>query len=190
MMNIKNNWSVQISIYLFFFLLGMLIYRNNYFPVKTYRDLRNYVYPPKKISENHRKNKFLLCKYSPGMQLYTDRNYHDTMLDTALKVNYAILLPRHYNNSIKIIVNSDVEIYRPISIKNDNSPFRSWTKTDIKYNVVAPSSNHTQIVKKTFKKGIIILNSGGPISSSPILIRNINYNNLELPIRIIESKET
>ena len=72
---------------------------------------------------------------------------------------------------------------------NDNSPFRNWTKTNIKYNVVAPSSNHTQIVKKTFKKGIIILNSGGPKSSSPILVRNINYNNLELPIRIIESQE-
>ena len=61
----------------------------------------------------------------------------------------------------------------------------SYEETDIRVEVAGLSLTHTSVLKKEFKKGNLILSSGGPISSSPILFSK----NENVEINFIEKKQ-
>lgn len=161
---------IQFALYFFFFIYGMIVYKNDYFPINQFRAFRD------TITNIKNPPIIRLVDYHPGMFLFSDRKYFDTIKDTSLKAEYVILIPRHHKKNISIKTNQDILIYRTIAKGNKNSIFNNWLRTDININVEGISINHTKVVKKIFKKGEIILESGGPISSSIILLKRLNQN--------------
>ena len=81
---------------------------------------------------------------------------------------YLIQINRHENRNIVINTKSPIIIYRLVP-KGNAGLKHSYEKTKIKVMVQGRSTNHIQVVKKTFKSENIILSPGGPISSAPIL---------------------
>ena len=80
----------------------------------------------------------------------------------------------------KIKIKSDIPltVYRLIS-NEENTLNHKYSKTDIKVKVVGYSLTHTDVVKKDFNPGLIILNPGGPTATNPILLSINNQNYLQ-----------
>jgi len=114
--------------------------------------------------------RFAMTRYTHGIPVFADRLFYDTIEDPRLDNLLLIQIPRHHKDLISINTSQDITIYRLISDKNNNSIFDSWNKTNIQVNIIGPNSTHTTVVSKRFPPGIIDLEPGGPISSSPILI--------------------
>ena len=111
-----------------------------------------------------------LTRYTHGIPVFADRLYYDTIEDPRLDNLLLIKIPRHHKDLISINTSQEITIYRLISDKNNNSIFDCWNKTNIQVNIIGASSTHSMVVSKRFPSGIIDLEPGGPISSSPILI--------------------
>jgi len=159
---------VNLLILIFGIVLGMLIYRNNWFPLSQYRVL---------FTDNV-EEKFFYVQYDVGVPLFSDRIYHDTIGNIAFDDTHVLQIPRHSTLPIRIELTSSVEIYRFITESNDNSIFEDWDVTGIKIGVYGHSCSHTKVVSKEFDKGTLILYPGGPIASSPILIKSTSKNRL------------
>ena len=65
-------------------------------------------------------------------------------------------------------------IYRPICEANNNLNYKDWEKVNFEIMIIGLTCVHQKIVKKSFKKGNIILNSGGPVASDPIFIEGLS----------------
>jgi hypothetical protein len=166
----------------------MCLYKYNLFPTPQFKYLKSITYPtlPKPIDP------FLIDKvitnYKFGIPLFNDRDYYNhinyKIEDSIFLSTYVIQIPRHYNDIVRIQSNHDLLIYRILTEHNENTEFDDWEKTNIKANIIGNSCSHTRVVKKKFKSGIIELKSGGPVSSTPILIELLN-SSTPFPFEII-----
>jgi hypothetical protein len=168
----------------FVFSAGLVIgaqwYRVYLFP---FPQLYNWKYPIEKrvpLSE-----KIIVTKYTAKTPVFVDRQYFDSIGDKRLEDLYLVQIPRHHKENIIINSHRALSIYRLITDDNINTPFDSWTSSDIPINVRGWSTKHTRVVNKDFPAGIITLNPGGPIASSPILIKVHNFTSASLPFEVI-----
>jgi len=123
-----------------------------------------------KLNVNY--EKIFIKKYFPGLNIYSDRHYSNHRNDEKLKELYLVQIPRHYKDQIYLNVFNEVIVYRALCAKNNNDEYANWEKENYKLAIIGSSCAHTEMIKKKFKKGIIKINPGGPISSNPIFVNN------------------
>lgn len=152
--------------------IGMLLYKNKWFPTPLLVSIKRYFKPPTPPIYDH--IDMIITQYTKGMPLFSDRTYHDTIGDKALESLYLIQIPRHRKFPIEFESSTPIEVLRLVSDANDNQIFEDWEKSDIKVYVKGASCIHTGVVTKTFEPGKITLSPGGPVASSPILIRDLS----------------
>lgn len=164
-------------------LLGMLVFRNNWFPLSIYR---NIIHSESTITSVEKRNSLyeydfpygvFYTKYSVGVPLFSDRRYCDTIGNINFENTYIIQQPRHSFRPIEIIVDSDIVIYRILSDSTKNSVFDDWDEVDFPIYVQGAAFIHNRVVQKKFKKcTYITLESagGGRLPSAPILIKNLS----------------
>lgn len=128
--------------------------------------------------------KVRILPYAKGTPLFSDRNYEDEIGSTPLESSYVVQLPRHFDGNITLITSDQVIIYRLISDDNDNQIFTDWNLTEIPVLVNGASSKHTKVVSKAFNSGEIELASGGPVCSSPVLVKQVKVIDRICPFRI------
>ena len=150
-------------------LSGVQWHRLDLFP---FPQLRAWKYPPDGVLKSE---KFVVTSYSAGTPVFLDRQYYDTVGDERLEGLFLLQIPRHHSDDILIRADSSLTIYRFISDDNLNTPFESWTPSDIPIHVRGFTTTLTRVVKKDFSAGTITLSPGGPVASSPILIEVHNY---------------
>jgi hypothetical protein len=182
----KKSYTLIVRISLFFmtaiaiFLFGMISYKENLLPRKIIYEIKSHIIPKDKpLSESHHKTsgnvqsppKFRILPYAQGTPLFIDRNYEDSIGSESLNSTYVIQLPRHFSGCLPLHVFKRILVYRILSTQNDNQVFFDWNKTEIQVCVEGASAKHSLVVSKTFEPGVIDLYSGGPICSSPILIK-------------------
>lgn len=152
-------------------ILGMFIYRNNWFPVSIYRS--KIITEPKSYSDHYPLNIFY-SKYTKGTPLYSNRNYTDTIGPEELENAHVVQIPRHRQDPIKITPKEDVIVYRLLTNQNDNTIFNNWKELDIKVYTPGYTSEFTTVISKTFGAKEFTLQSGGPHAASPILIKSVS----------------
>lgn len=178
-------WRLSLIGYIVFLLFGVLVgvqwHRLYIFP---FPQLQNWNNP----QEEHvpLSKKMVITKYSTKTPVFLDRLYFDSIGDKRLEDLFLVQIPRHYSDDITINAYQPVTIYRFISDDNINTYFHSWTPSDIPIDVRGKSTKHTRIVKKDFPAGIITLQPGGPIASSPILIKVHNYTEPSLEFEVLD----
>lgn len=163
---------------------GAQWYRLYLFP---FPQLNNWKYPPEErvyLSE-----KMIITKYTAKTPVFMDRQYFDSIGDERLEGLFLVQLPRHYSDNITILAHRALTIYRFITDDDINTPFDSWTSTDIPINVRGWSTTHTRVVKKEFPAGNITLAPGGPVASAPILIKIDNYTPPSSEFEVFNQKE-
>jgi hypothetical protein len=172
----------------FVFSAGLVIgaqwYRLYLFP---FPQLYNWKYPPEArvpLSE-----KMIITKYTAKTPVFVDRQYFDSIGDERLEGLFLVQIPRHYSDNIIIKAHSAITIYRFITDDNINTPFDSWTSSDIPINVRGWSTKHTRVVTKDFPAGKITLHPGGPVAASPILIKVHNYTAPFLEFEVLDQTE-
>jgi len=175
-------------------LLGMELYRNNWFPRQQMKPLKDYYNPPPTPTPDlYMRTNFIdkiLTSYSAGTPLFSDRKYYDLIGDARLESSYLLQIPRHLTYSVEIEAHRPVKIYRCLTDANDNSVFSNWDITDIEVKIIGSSCMHTTVVSKIFDPGKITLTSGGPVAASPILIQDLSNIPVRLPITILNKKYT
>ena len=174
-----------LSVALIFFLLGMLVYRQNWFPRPQIKQVKEYFYPSIEVPVLKTKE-IIISQYSFGVPLFSDRNYTNSKDTEVLRNSFVIQIPRHYNQKIKLELLSDVTIFRLLSDDNDNEPFNDWSIMNDEVEVTGQSCIHNKLVSKTFSPGMIELSSGGKISSSPILIKQMGGERNVIPFVIVD----
>jgi len=169
----------------FVFIAGLVIgaqwYRLYLFP---FPQLHNWKYPPEvrvPLSE-----KMIITRYTAKTPVFLDRLYFDSIGDERLEGLFLVQIPRHHSDNIIIKAYRRITIYRFITDDNINTHFDSWTSSDIPINVRGHSTTHTRVVKKDFPAGIITLNPGGPVASSPVLIKAHNYTAPSLEFEVLD----
>tara|TARA_B100000780_G_scaffold263462_1_gene217366 strand:- start:172 stop:771 length:600 start_codon:yes stop_codon:yes gene_type:complete len=131
----------------------------------------------KKIQKQHPNfynKKRYITKYSNEKNIWSDRIYYNHKNDEKLLNFYLIEINRHQQKDINIHVDENVIIYRPICEANNNLNYKSWEKVNFEIMIIGQTCVHQKIVKKSFKKGSINLNSGGPVASDPIFIEGLS----------------
>ena len=128
--------------------------------------------------------KIRILPYAKGTPLFSDRNYEDEIGSKSLEPSYVVQFPRHFDGNITLVANEPSIIYRLISDDNDNQIFSDWNVTEIPVLVNGVSSKHTKVVTKAINAGEIVLSSGGPVCSSPVLVKQDKATDSSLPFRI------
>ena len=181
-MKIRLRLLVLIGFFLFSagLIIGAQWYRLYLFP---FPQLNNWKYPPE--TRVYLSEKIIITSYTAKIPVFLDRGYFDSIGDERLEGLFLVQIPRHYSDNIIIKAHNDVTIYRFISNDNINTPFDSWTSTDIPINVRGWTTIHTHVVKKDFSAGIITLDPGGPVASCPILIKVHDNKSLTLGFEVL-----
>lgn len=151
--------------------MGMIMYRNNWFPVPQIR-----AYKIKQSSEHYVDPHLiglLITKYQCGLPVFSDRQYYDIECDRRLDSSLIVQIPRHLEKPVRLKFTTDVIVYRLQTSSNDSKNFNGWKKTDIKLKVVGASCIHDHVFVKNFEPGEYEFNSGGSVSSSPILVKTV-----------------
>jgi len=146
--------------------VGAIWFRFDIFPIPQLHDL---IIPPETrvpLDPN-----MVTLKYTARTPVFLDKLYYDTVGDERLEGLSLLQIPRHHSEDVIIDVDGPSTIYRFISEDNDNTDFASWTPSDIPIHVRGYTTTHTRVVENDFPAGIITLKPGGPIASSPILIK-------------------
>tara|TARA_B100000212_G_C27241462_1_gene476074 strand:+ start:106 stop:627 length:522 start_codon:yes stop_codon:yes gene_type:complete len=125
-----------------------------------------------------------ILPYAKGTPLFSDRNYEDELGSKSLEPSYVVQLPRHLDANITLMASEKIIIYRLLSDDNDNQIFSDWNLTEIPVLVNGASSKHTKVVSKAFNSGEIELSSGGPVCSSPVLVKQVTATDSICPFRI------
>ncbi len=117
--------------------------------------------------------KIKILKYSPGVNIWTDRAYYNQKNDN--KINNLFLLKQQRHNTKDIIINSeeDIEIVRVKCTLNNNQIYKNWNKLDYELLIIGESCIHDKVYSKKYKAGRIVIFAGGPISSDPIFISKL-----------------
>ena len=172
----------------------MISYKENLFPRQFLHELKSIltIKESKLASElneqltakNATLPKIRILPYAKGTPLFSDRNYEDEIGSTTLEPGYVVQLPRHFDGNITLMASEKIIIYRLISDDNDNQIFSDWNLTEIPVLVNGSSSKHTKVLSKTFNAGEIQLSSGGPLCSSPVLVKQVKASVSICPFRI------
>jgi hypothetical protein len=188
-------------VYVFFiFFYGFMTHRNQIFPYQIIMYSKNtlinifstYNKEDVEIKQRYKnwedKNpnyypQAIIKKYFPGINIYLDRNYFNHKNDEKLNGLTLIQINRHNKSNIHIKVNNDIIIYRVLCKKNNNKKYRDWEKQNFELAIIGISCVHTTVVKKKVKRGIVKIASGGPVSSDPIFIDNLESNVIVLKHR-------
>ena len=178
---------------IFCILLGMVLYKKNWFPRPQIKQLKHYFYPAPTVDVPtvDVPTDFIdkiLTPYSAGTPLFSDRTYYDSIGDVMLESSYLLQIPRHLTFPVEIEVHRPVKIYRFLTDANDNSVFSDWDLTDIRVNVIGSSCKHTTVVSKVFDRGKLTIANGGPTAASPILIQDLSNIPIKLPVTILNMK--
>ena len=173
------------------FFVGILWHKYQLPPIGFIRDISNKMNitfikerEMKKVKKWN-EAKLTFTKYRKGVPVFLDRSYSDEIGNKNLENLMLIQIPRHYTNKIKITSDLPITIYRMVSNKEINLKHK-YIMTDIQVKVIGHSLTHTNIVKKEFGPGNIILSSGGPTASCPIFISTDSYLNFDKKIRFIK----
>ena len=120
--------------------------------------------------------KIKILKYSPGVNIWTDRAYYNQKNDK--KINNLFLLKQQRHNTKDIIINSeeDIEIVRVKCTLNNNQIYKNWNKLDYELLIIGESCIHDKVYSKKYNAGRIVIFAGGPISSDPIFISKLINN--------------
>ena len=86
--------------------------------------------------------------------------------------------------TLTLVASEKIIIYSLPSDDNDNQIFSDWNLTEIPVLVNGASSKHTKVVSKTFNSGEIVLPSGCPVCSSPLLVKQVKATDRICPFRI------
>ena len=172
----------------------MVSYKENLFPRQFLYELKSILSTKdqkpaselneQSIAKNTTPPKIRILPYSKGTPLFSDRNYEDEIGPTLLESSYVVQLPRHFDGNITLMTTEEIIIYRLISDDNDNQIFVDWNLTEIPVLVNGASSKHTKVVSKAFNSGEIELSSGGPVCSSPVLVKQVKATDIICPFRI------
>ena len=152
--------------------LGMIFLQKDIFPVPQLKKIYNSIFLKIKLPENY--TSYVISRYAAGVPLYSDRNYYDTIGDDRLNDLYIIQIPRHNYSELKLKIKRPVKIFRVLCHSNDNSSFIDWKNENIPISILGNTCNHDFIVSKYFNIGTVSLSNIGPISTSPILIKDIS----------------
>jgi hypothetical protein len=181
----KKKILLNFIFFLIFFTYGFVSHKNQIFPYDVLKTIYKISNPQVNINkyENEIKKNFpnwnklnfnfkeiLIQKYSPGINIFTDRHYFNHINDKKLKNLYIIQIPRHYNKNIKLKVNSPVKVLRTFCKRNKNDLYKNWHIEDFKITIIGEGCVHEDVVSKKFSNGFLVLKSGGPFSSDPIFI--------------------
>jgi hypothetical protein len=156
-----------IFVFMIGIIVGMVLHNNRHY----FRGNKNMkvVLPHKNELVAYKKN-ILTVRYSSGIRLYVDRDYHDLIRDKRIDGLFAVLIPRHFQSAIGIQTKEDLTVYRLVDESSEKSIFSEYDSTDIKVNVLTGGSPLTRVVRKKFPAGKVQIISGGLESSYPILI--------------------
>ena len=165
-------FSVGVTIFIIGVFLGLLSYKENYWPRKILHSLKSSATYKENTSIG--KPKIRVLPYSQGIPLYSDRLYETSLGSDYLDTDFVIQIPRHFDGNFSVVFNKQVTAYRFLSSKNDNSIFEDWEPTKIRPNVKGVNANLTSVVSKIIGPGCVNFQSGGPICSSPLLISDYN----------------
>jgi hypothetical protein len=181
-----------IIIVIFFFIWGVIAGSYKIFPYSIIKLIKNNtydkIYKPIKyfngvtkqasVNFEYYYNKYpnyiikepYITKYTKKTNIWFDRLYYNHKNDEKLLNFYILKNARHAKKIIHINFLNDIEIYRAICKLNDNSDYQSWEIADFTVAIIGGSCVHNKVLKKKYKKGKVIIKSGGPISSDPIFI--------------------
>ena len=200
MLKINKNLVIIITVLLFIsFIFGFFSHRYKIFPYHVFKGIKDTIWQNSPNSKEHvvlrKKYKTwndinenfipikenFLKKYHPGINIFSDRHYFNHLGDNKLKNFSIIQLLKHQTTNIKLITSDEIVVYRAICKHNNNDKYKDWEKVDFKILIISHSCLFESLVKKKFKKGKILLRSGGPKSSDPIFILT-NKKDLEIVI--------
>jgi len=187
----KYLYIIAILIFIFSFIFGYFVNRNKIFPYLILKNLFGTKTEGFIIIEKA-KNKYWYKKmlreisdkiiinnnYRSGYYIYNDRAYTNELNDDKLIGKTLIQISRHRINSLKIILNNDTFIYRVLCDKNENKYYKEWIPVNFNIEINGLSCTHKKVIKKFFSKGVVELNAGGPISSDPIFVDTLGFNNV------------
>jgi hypothetical protein len=181
-MNLKPRLLLLIGLFVFSagLVIGAQWYRLYLFP---FPQLYNWKYPLE--TRVPLSKKIIITRYTAKTPVFVDRQYFDSIGDERLEGLFLVEIPRHHSENIIINSHRAVSIYRFLTDDNINTHFDSWTSSDIPIKVQGWSTTHTRVVKKDFPAGIITLNPGGPVASSPILIKVQEPTSLPLAFEVL-----
>jgi hypothetical protein len=178
-------WKVPLAGYVIFFLIGAVVgiqwHRLYLFPFPQIHEWRESQKVPVPLSK-----KIVITKYTAKTPVFLDRLYFDSIGDKRLEGLLLVQITRHHKDIIKIQAHTPVTIYRFITNKNINTQFDSWSTSEIPIHVRGNTCTHTRVVKKDFPAGIISLRPGGPVASSPILIKVHGYTEIPLGFEVLD----
>tara|TARA_Y100000996_G_C22356553_1_gene575064 strand:- start:153 stop:758 length:606 start_codon:yes stop_codon:yes gene_type:complete len=115
-----------------------------------------------------------MVKYSPGMNIWSDRAYYNQKNDEKIYNSFLIKQKRHNYKNIVIYSKEDLEIIRVKCMLNNNSEYKNWEKLNYDLLIIGSGCIHDEVFKKKYKAGEITIFSGGPIASDPIFIIDQN----------------
>jgi hypothetical protein len=138
---------------------------------KTFEDIEKLEKLEKLENEIREQNIFWdreirIVKYSPEINIFSDRNYYNRLNDVYLKNMYLIQVPRHYKKKLNIEFFRDSIAYVALCKKNDNSYYQDWEKMNYSFLIIGGSCIHQDVYKKSFSKGSVSISPGGPHSSN------------------------
>ena len=118
----------------------------------------------------------ILVKYSPGMNIWSDRAYINQKNDKKIS-NYFILKQKRHNYK-EIVINSEknLEILRVKCVLNNNSRYKDWKKLDFKLLIIGSGCIHEEVFSKKFNAGKIVIFPNGPKASDPIFINKSHHD--------------
>ena len=172
----------------------MISYKENLFPRQFLHELMSILTTKdaklaselneQSTAKNAAPPKLRILPYSKGTPLFSDRSYEDEIGSKSLESSYVVQLPRHFDGNITLVASEQIIIYRFISDDNNNQIFYDWNQTEIPVLVNGASSKHTKVISKAYKAGEVDLPSGGPVCSSPILVKHYQATDIICPFSI------
>ena len=138
----------------------------------------------KKISEKMNvalkaETKLVIKKYYPDMNIFLDKSWTNKKNNDFLKDKFIIQIPRHYKKNIQIQNAGNITLYRALSEKNNNK-YNDWETLNMELAIKGFTCEHSKIIKKKFKPGLLILRHGGPVSSDPIFLEELDHQNIKI----------
>ena len=129
-------------------------------------------------------NATAIVLYKKNVPLFIDRHYFDSSGTEIFDGSYLIQIQRHRTTSIKLLAQKGLIAYRILSESNDNTPFADWERSNVKAMVQGYGCAHEIIVHKKLAPGEHLLPAGGPIASSPLLIKVIEQDISDLGFEV------
>ena len=124
--------------------------------------------------------------------LYSDRPYVNDLVGGQFDSTRLVQLPRHQMSALTVECKSSCTVYRFLCEENDNTRFSDWETTGIRIHVPRGAGTLTSVISKDFGPGTYKLSSGGPRTSSPILVRSegqVSASGVSSRNKIISSNE-